>query len=440
MDSFSKPILEWAIGDLFKMAKRVPKTEELTNGFAYTDVVKDLFTKHKFAPVNLEEQLDTYRRVSSGNPDIDEILGGGWAEGTINEIFGPEASGKTCILSWTYADALRKGIPCLHIDAEFTYNAKFAKQNGVNVKDLVVLRENNAEEIFAFIEECCKKKAFKVIGIDSLASLVPYKVYEGDMGDQQYSPLAGCMGRCIPRLNAAVAKSGTIIIFVNQLRENVGAGTWEVAEKTPGGTTLKFFASGRMDTRKLKPDQKIRTDMWDFSGSEPIQVGHILKAKMVKNKTASPNGIAKVDLWYRYMPKSLLAVKKALELEIIDRQKNKNGGVSNYRHIFYDELDTTIEDRNDYDGALEWIKAIGKFPQLLTELGISDFEPYILEGHLDRDQADFFLKEINKDKELQSKIEEKKQKAVVNAKIKEEHDAIMEEAEKKIFDSDVSFE
>ena len=336
-----------------------------------------------------EDTKDHFQRISSGDEGIDLALGGGWPRGTIIELFGPESSGKTWLLTKLYAECCKRGLPFLHYDAENSYNPKFAAQNGVDINNLILSQDNVAEDVFAEIEEFCKTGEFAVIGIDSLAALATRQELEKGMGDLTVGSLARTMSTCLKRLMIAVSKSNTVLVFINQLREVIGGFSphGKVPEKTPGGRTLKFMSSVRIDVRKIMPKKDDRPDMYE----DKKIVGHILKVKVVKNRTAPPFGEAFCDLWYKEMPESILLIKKGLDKDVLMRKKRADGALANARNITYMEEQTLISDKSKYNEILRWLKERKVFCNFLSDMGIDNFDSFIKSGDLSKEEVDAFL-------------------------------------------------
>ena len=293
------------------------------------------------------------------------------------------------MLTKLYAECCRKGLPFLHYDAENSYSPQFAEQNGVKLSNLILSQDNVAEDIFGEIEKYCETNEFAVIGIDSLAALATRQELDKGMGDLTVGSLARTMSTCLRRLMPAVHKSNTIVVFINQLRQVIGgfSPTGKTPESTPGGKSLKFYASIRVDVRKIMPKKDIRPDMYE----DTKIVGHILKVKAVKNKTASPFGESFCDLWYKKMPESIILIKKGLDKDILLRKKRADGGIANARNITYLEEQVLIDDKGNYDAILRWLKERKVFCNFLSDMGIDNFDSFIKSGDLSKEEVDAFL-------------------------------------------------
>jgi recombination protein RecA len=223
--------------------------------------------------------------ISTGALSLDLALGGkGLPRGRIIEIFGPEASGKTTVTLHAVANAQRNGGVAAFIDAEHALDPGWAKRIGVDLESLLVSQPSNAEEAFKIIEMLVKSNSVDLIVVDSVAALVPQHELEGNIGDTHVGLLARMMSQALRMLTAAVAKSQTCLIFINQLRAKIGAMLGD-ATTTAGGNALKYYASVRIDIRRLQGIKQ---------GEEVI--GSKVKVKIVKNKIAPPFRSTDLDL------------------------------------------------------------------------------------------------------------------------------------------------
>lgn len=273
-----------------QMLKKKDKKEDKTMGIdALEDTLKSIQTK--FGEGSIMKFGDSPKVdinvIPTGSIGLDMALGvGGIPRGRIIEIFGPESSGKTTLSLHIVAEAQKKGGVCAYIDAEHAMDPDYTKKLGVNINNLLISQPDNGEQALEIVESLVRTGKIDVIVVDSVAALTPKDEIEGDMGAFHVGKQARLMSQALRKLTAIVARSKTVVIFINQIRMQIGV-MFGNPETTPGGKALKFYTSVRLDIRKIAQIKK----------GEEI-VGSRTRVKIVKNKVAAPFKQTEFDIIY----------------------------------------------------------------------------------------------------------------------------------------------
>lgn len=227
--------------------------------------------------------------VSTGSLGLDLALGiGGLPKGRIIEIFGPESSGKTTLTLHTIAEIQKKGGTCAFIDAEHALDPVYAKKLGINIDDLMISQPDTGEQALGVVEKLLISNSVDLIVVDSVAALVPQAEIDGEIGDQHIGLVARIMSQALRKLTGIISKTNAMIIFINQIRSKIGV-IFGSNETTTGGNALKFFASVRLDIRRIG----------SIKGKDDI-IGNKTRVKVVKNKVSPPFKVVEFYIIYDY--------------------------------------------------------------------------------------------------------------------------------------------
>ena len=344
----------------FETDNKMASSEKLKALQAAMEKIEKSFGKGSIMKMG-DDSVEQVEVIPTGSIALNVALGvGGYPRGRIIEIYGPESSGKTTLAIHAIAEAQKAGGIAAFIDAEHAFDRFYAAKLGVNIDDLYISQPDNGEQALEIAEQLIRSSAIDIIVIDSVAALTPKAEIEGDMGDNKVGLQARLMSQALRKLTAAVSKTRTTCIFINQLREKIGV-FFGNPETTTGGKALKFYASVRMDIRRI---QTIK------NGDEAV--GNRTKVKVVKNKMAPPFKTAEFDVLYgEGISKEGSVLDMALQANVVKKSGSwftyegdqLGQGRENVRQFLKDNPELTEEIENKVKAAFGLIKPTDQFAE-----------------------------------------------------------------------------
>jgi recombination protein RecA len=291
-----------------------------------------------------DQKVSDIPAISTGSLGLDIALGiGGLPRGRVTEIYGPESSGKTTLTLHAIAEAQKAGGLAAFIDAEHAFDKSYAEKLGIDTENLLISQPDNGEQALEIAEHLIRSGAIDIIVIDSVAALVPKAELEGEMGESKMGLQARLMSQALRKLTGTISKTGCACIFINQLREKIGI-VFGNPETTTGGNALKFYASVRLDIRRIG---QIKESPDDITGNR-------VKVKVVKNKVAPPFKVVEFDIMYgRGISKSGEIVDIGVELNVIQKSGSWFSYSGNKLGQGRDAVKQLIEDNPELMAELE---------------------------------------------------------------------------------------